>query len=170
LSRKGALSRDKPPSLTRWRWKRFWFSVLRLDLQAPTERDRERQRSFASSEPRPTKPGQGSATRKNGGPRDSWGRKPCETSCAIRPKLEPRRQARAQPEPNCRAKHGGSAPLGRNRSRSGKHPAVFRSASYESGSRAIHGCSCRESVAEVGKKHLVRTVEGSREANQEGAG
>jgi hypothetical protein len=25
LSRKGALSRDKPSSLTRWRWKRFWF-------------------------------------------------------------------------------------------------------------------------------------------------
>lgn len=41
-----------------------------------------------------------------------------------------------------------------------------RSASYAPGSRAVHGCSCRESVAEVGEKHLLRAIEGSREANR----
>jgi hypothetical protein len=37
------------------------------------------------------------------------------------------------------------------------------------GNHAIHGCSCRESVAEVGEEHLPRAIEGSREANREGA-
>jgi len=47
---------------------------------------------------------------------------------------------------------GGPVPPGRTRSRSGKHPAVIRSASCEPGNRAVHGCSCRGSVAEVGKE------------------
>jgi hypothetical protein len=71
---------------------------------------------------------------------------------------------------------GGSAPLGRTRhelsasagsARSGKNPAVTRGASCEPGNRTVGECSCRESVAEVGKKHLLRVLEGSREANQE---
>jgi hypothetical protein len=37
------------------------------------------------------------------------------------------------------------------------------------GNQAIHGCSCRESVAEVGEEHLPHAIEGSREANREGA-
>lgn len=41
-----------------------------------------------------------------------------------------------------------------------------RSASYAPGSRAVHGCSCRVSVAEVGERHLLRAIEGSREANR----
>jgi hypothetical protein len=36
------------------------------------------------------------------------------------------------------------------------------------GNQAIHGCSCRESVAEVGEEHLPHLIEGSREANREG--
>jgi hypothetical protein len=44
-----------------------------------------------------------------------------------------------------------------------------RGASHALGNHAIHGCSCRESVAEVGEEHLSRTLEGSREANREGA-
>jgi hypothetical protein len=48
----------------------------------------------------------------------------------------------------------------------GKHPAVQRSASYAPGNRAVHGCSCRQSVAEVGERHLLRAIEGSREANR----
>ena len=34
------------------------------------------------------------------------------------------------------------------------------------GNQAIHGCSCRESVAEVGEEHLPRATKGSREANR----
>jgi hypothetical protein len=34
------------------------------------------------------------------------------------------------------------------------------------GSRAIHGCSCRRSIAEVGKKHLSQHTEASRKANR----
>ena len=42
-----------------------------------------------------------------------------------------------------------------------------RGASPALGNQAIHGCSCRESVAEVGEEHLPHAVEGSREANRE---
>jgi hypothetical protein len=84
--------------------------------------------------------------------------------CTDRPKLEARRQARAQPgqdrrkavrrrkeEPNPRV---GEASCGQC------------SASCAPGSRAVHGCSCRGSVAEVGERHLLRAIEGSREANR----
>jgi hypothetical protein len=47
------------------------------------------------------------------------------------------------------------------RGRRGESPAL--------GNHAIHGCSCRESVAEVGEEHLPRAIEGSREANREDA-
>lgn len=40
------------------------------------------------------------------------------------------------------------------------------SASCALGSRTVYGCSCRQSVAEVGERHLLRAIEGSREANQ----
>ena len=67
---------------------------------------------------------------------------------------------------------GGPASHGRTRSRSGKHPAVSAAFSFTGdpgapGSRAIHGCSYRESIAEVGEKHLLRAAEGSREANRD---
>jgi len=38
------------------------------------------------------------------------------------------------------------------------------------GSRPIHGCTCSALVAEVGEKHLLRSAEGSREANRGEAG
>jgi hypothetical protein len=41
-----------------------------------------------------------------------------------------------------------------------------RGASHALGNQAIHGCSCRESVAEVGEEHLPRITEGSREASR----
>jgi hypothetical protein len=44
-----------------------------------------------------------------------------------------------------------------------------RGESHALGNQAIHGCSCRESVAEVGEEHLPHAIEGSREANREGA-
>ena len=44
-----------------------------------------------------------------------------------------------------------------------------RGESHALGSQAIHGCSCRESVADVGEEHLLRAIEESREANQEDA-
>jgi hypothetical protein len=44
-----------------------------------------------------------------------------------------------------------------------------RGASHALGNQAIHGCSCRESVAEVGEEHLPHATEGSREANRGGA-
>jgi hypothetical protein len=44
-----------------------------------------------------------------------------------------------------------------------------RGESHALGNHAIHGCSCRESVAEVGEEHLPHAIEGSREANREGA-
>ena len=56
---------------------------------------------------------------------------------------------------------GGSTPFGRTRSRSGKHPTVVRSASCGLGDRVMYGCSCRKSVAEVGKKHLFRVPRGA---------
>ena len=65
---------------------------------------------------------------------------------------------------------GGPALPGRTRSRSGKHPGVQAGASLRPGNRAVHGCSCRESVAEVGLKHLPHVVERRREAIQDGAG
>jgi hypothetical protein len=43
-------------------------------------------------------------------------------------------------------------------------------ASRALGNRAVYGCSYRESIAEVGKKHLSRASEGSRKANRGGAG
>jgi len=47
------------------------------------------------------------------------------------------------------------------RGRRGESPAL--------GNQAVHGCSCRESVAEVGEEHLPHAIEGSREANRDRA-
>lgn len=58
---------------------------------------------------------------------------------------------------------GGPAPQGRTRSRSGE-PLCGQgrraSARGTPGNRTIHGCSCRKSIAEVGKKHLLREGRG----------
>jgi len=59
--------------------------------------------------------------------------------------------------------------------RRGRHRAPARrwrgrrGASHALGNRVIHGCSCRESVAEVGEEHLPHASEGSREANRASA-
>jgi hypothetical protein len=45
----------------------------------------------------------------------------------------------------------------------------WRGESHALGNHAIHGYSCRESVADVGEEHLLRAIEGSREANREDA-
>jgi len=90
--------------------------------------------------------------------------------CTDRPKLEARRQARAQPGSDCRKavrRRTEEPDPSRFRARGeGEASCGQRSASYAPGSRAVHGCSCRESVAEVGERHLLRAIEGSREANR----
>jgi hypothetical protein len=56
---------------------------------------------------------------------------------------------------------GGPASHGRTRpSPVGEASCDQRSASCAPGSRAIHGCSCRGSIAEVGEKHLLRSGRG----------
>jgi len=76
-----------------------------------------------------------------------------------RPKLEARRQARAQPGSDCRK-------VVRRRTKatfpSRETDAVCGqcSASCALGNRTVHGCSCRESIAEVGEKHLLRVTRG----------
>jgi hypothetical protein len=62
--------------------------------------------------------------------------------------------------------HGRTRPPLRKEDGEGEASCGQRSASYAPGSRAVHGCSCRESVAEVGERHLLRAIEGSREANR----
>lgn len=49
----------------------------------------------------------------------------------------------------------------------GVFPCGRCSASCAPGSRTVHGCTCRESIADVGEKHLLREVEGRREANRD---
>ena len=160
----------KSCSLTGGRWKRFLvLRGFRIEVvRTAAECDRGRQRSSASSAlgrqsrarvvpPNVAVPALPGVARLTG-----------NVVCSMT-------EAGAAPSSACPTgaglplQGGGSAPLGRTRSRSGKNPAVVRSASCESGNRMIYGCSCRKSVAEVGKKHLVRVVEGSREANQEDA-
>jgi len=92
-------------------------------------------------------------------------------------KLVPRRQVRGQPGSDCRKmvrRHAGRTlvtirGLGLG---SGERERLRgrRDASRALGNRAIFGCSYRESIAEVGEKHLFRSSKGSREANRGGAG
>jgi hypothetical protein len=81
------------------------------------------------------------------------------------PKLEARRQARST-RGWVTERWAGAAPDTGSRSKLG---GGLRGESPAHGSQAIHGCSCRESVAEVGEEHLPRAIEGSREANREDA-
>jgi hypothetical protein len=81
------------------------------------------------------------------------------------PKLEVRRQARST-RGRVTERWAGAAPETGSRSIFG---SGLRGESPAHGSQTIHGCSCRESVAEVGEEHLPRAIEGSREANQEDA-
>jgi hypothetical protein len=81
------------------------------------------------------------------------------------PKLEARRQARST-RGWVTERWAGAAP------ETGSRPILGSGRRGESpahGSQTIHGCSCRESVAEVGEEHLPRAIEGSREANREDA-
>lgn len=86
-----------------------------------------------------------------------------ETPCRDRLKLVPRRQARGRPGSDCRKmvrRHAGRTLVGIRGlgSGSGKREGLRgqRDASRALGNRAVYGCSYRESIAEVGEKHLVR--------------
>jgi hypothetical protein len=164
LSRKGALSRDKPSSLTRGRWKRFWF------LTASGLPESRGARQGASEVVLPTPSSADNAEsgwrRQRRRPRSRPPRGGASGVCAT---IEAGDAPSSAYPTGVELPQGGSAPLGRTRPRSRKHPAVVRSESCELGNRTIHGCSCRESVAEVGKKHLPNAVEASREANQDDA-
>jgi len=87
-----------------------------------------------------------------------------------RPKLETRRQALLYLGPDCRKVVRRRYPNGLGLTPWAHRGGGRRSASCGLGSRAIFGCSCRMSVAEVGAKHLPGAVKVSREAIQEGAG
>jgi hypothetical protein len=63
------------------------------------------------------------------------------------------------------ASHGRTRPL--RKGENGEASCGQCSASCAPGSRTVYGCSCRQSVAEVGERHLLRAIEGSREANQD---
>jgi hypothetical protein len=116
---------------------------------------------------RPTTPSQG-------GHRHAVTRSPSDTtgkSCAYRSKLDTRRQARIQPGQDCREvvrRRTGEPDLGRGSTLRSAHRSPSREVRGAPGSRAIHGCSYRESIAEVGEKHLLRAAEASREANPDG--
>lgn len=105
-------------------------------------------------------------------------RRPSSTSAPSRPqrwsriesmkrsKLEERRQALFTGGWLVARRSGAATARSSSRStdwggRRGESPAL--------GNQAIHGCSCRESVADVGEEHLSRAIEGSREANREDA-
>jgi len=89
--------------------------------------------------------------------------------CREEPKLVLRRQASGQPGSDCRKvvrRHAGELRIDRgsgSRKRTrvtamcGKDLRGRRGESRVLGSRAIHGCSCRKSVAEVGEEHLPRS-------------
>ena len=52
----------------------------------------------------------------------------------------------------------------------GKDPAINAARAAGPEIERSHGCSCRESIAEVGERHLLRAIEGSREANRDAHG
>jgi hypothetical protein len=86
-----------------------------------------------------------------------------ETQCRDRLKLVTRRQARGRPGSDCRKmvrRHAGRTLVGIRGlgSGSGKRERLRgqRDASRALGNRAVYECSYRESIAEVGEKHLVR--------------
>jgi hypothetical protein len=94
---------------------------------------------------------------------------------AERPRRHRERTAEAGDAPSSACPAGVGLPQGGPASHGRTEPSRAREASCDQygasrapGSRTVHGCSCRESVAEVGERHLLRVTEGSREANQGG--
>jgi len=151
----------KSSSLTRGRRKRSWLlESVRVSGLLRGATGSVRGRTSASCMAEKARP---RWYRRKAAPGSALAERRTET-CTDRPKLEARRQARAQPGPDyrkvVRRRTGELGP------RVGEASCGQRSASCAPGSRAVHGCSCRESIAEVGEKHLLRAVEGSREANR----
>jgi hypothetical protein len=91
----------KPFALTGGRGKRFWFLEKRPVIRKASGRDMGRQRSFANSESCRQRWARGGAALLGGTRVARVDRCVC-APCARRPKLEARRQARAQPGPDCR--------------------------------------------------------------------
>lgn len=156
----------KPQSLTRRRWQRSWL-LAKPGFPGGAGRDRERQRSIVSSA-RGREHRGGEAPPSGGCPvlpsNKEGGRRGDGAEAGVT-----RRQARAQPGLDRR-----KTVWRRSRALvSATSVAVEdagsgqRCASCALGSRAICECSGRESVAEVGEKHLPRPFEGSREASRE---
>jgi hypothetical protein len=159
---------SKPPPLTRERGKRS--SVPRAELGPRTEPsegcDRERQRSFASFARGRQRRGEVALLSRavasgSGSPEMGSSNRVVEWT-------EAGDRAVKRAPPGAGSPKGGLAPQSPTSSGSGGGGGR-RGASHALGNHAIHGCSCRESVAEVGEEHLSRTLEGSREANREGA-
>lgn len=68
---------------------------------------------------------------------------------------------------------GGNDGLARRHPNGSKRSEGARSQRGESRApenRTVYGYSCRESFAEVGEKHLLHAIKGSREANRESVG
>lgn len=157
----------KSSPLTRGRRKRSWFleSVRGLALWKATGRDRERQRSDVSlahgrkshAEVAPPEAVPGSTKSKGEEDRVRIGRswRRAVKHAPSRGRIAARRSGVARKNPTPPQGGAGEASCGQ------------RSASCAPGSRAVYGCSCRQSVAEVGERHLLRAIEGSREANQD---
>lgn len=158
----------KSSPLTRGRRKRSWFleSVRVEQARKASGRDRERQRSDVSLAHGRKRQAGVAPPEQRRCPDLHLAERRTEP-CTDRPKLEARRQARAQPGSDCRkaVRRRTEEPDSSARGR-GEASCDQRSASYVPGSRAVHGCSCRGSVAEVGERHLLRAIEGSREANR----
>lgn len=152
----------KSSSLTRGRRKRSWLLESVRGNSGSCGARQGASEVGRQSRAWPKKPGRGGAARRRCPDLPLAERR--TEPCTDRPKLEARRQARAQPGLDHRK-------VVRRRTeepgpRVGEESCGQRSASCALGSRAVHGCSCRESVAEVGEKHLLRSIEGSREANR----
>jgi hypothetical protein len=144
--------------------------------------DRGRQRSLAQHHRR-RKRSDGAAARK-GSPtqRSSKGFRG-GSPCREEPKLDLRRQAQAN-RGRIAARRSGATQENRSSGRGsgarkrgrtfapmeGKHLRGRRGESRVLGSRAIRGCSCRESVAEVGEKHLPLAPRGEPRGKPRGRG
>jgi hypothetical protein len=155
----------KPPSLTRWWWKRFWLlaqawvSGWRGARQGASEVDRQLR-------PRSKTPWRGGA---------AFGRMPGSSL-----QKGGKRRERVGQSWSCAPSSARPAGVGSSKGGLAPSPALVivasapmgalgdgrRSGSYAPGSRAIRGCSGCESVAEVGEKHLLYPLEGSREASR----
>jgi len=171
---------NKPFPLTRVREKRS--SVLRGEPGRNDQAARGvRQRASEVVHQPHTRP----KTPRRGGPRlragalrstPSLRRRGCRESASNAPKLGTAPSSAlhlglGRPSPLGERKRAGAAVVHRSRSkgRGSRMAAVGEAQAFALGNQAIHGCSCRESVAEVGEEHLPRVTKGSREANRGGA-